>query len=86
MENQKLTQEELQTLTQLQEKSRAITQEFGEISIIRLGVEEREANAKTYLTELRKAERDFGKELSDKYGNGTINLAEGEFIPTPAAE
>lgn len=83
MENKKLSQEELQKLAELQENNRAIVREFGEIALIRLSIEEREANAKTYLSELRKTEQEFGKELSDKYGNGSIDLNAGEFIPAP---
>lgn len=86
MENQKLTQEELQTITELQQKNNAVVSELGQIELTRMAVESRRANAEAYLAELRKEEEEFGKELSDKYGTGSIDLASGEFVPTPEAE
>ena len=86
MENQKLTQEELQQIADLQNKNRAIVSEFGEIELIKLNLEARTENAKKFLTELREEEQTFGKELSEKYGDGTVDLQSGEFVPAPVAE
>ena len=86
MENQKLTQEELQQIADLQNKNRAIVTEFGEIELIMLNIEARTENAKKFLAELRQEEQNFGKELSEKYGDGTVDLQSGEFVPTPKAE
>jgi len=86
MENQKLTQEELQQIATLQEKNRAIVTEFGEIELIKLTLERRVENAKRFLADLREEETTFGKELSDKYGDGTVDLQSGEFVPAPAPE
>ena len=86
MENQKLTQEELQQIADLQNKNRAIVSEFGEIELVKLNVEARVENAKKFLAELREAEQAFGKELSEKYGDGTVDLQSGEFVPAPKQE
>ena len=86
MENTKLSQEELQTIQQLQEKNRAIVMEFGEIELIKLNLERRAENAKKFLADLREEENNFGKELSEKYGDGTVDLSTGEFVPAPTAE
>ena len=86
MENQKLSQEELQQITDLQARNRAIVQEFGEIELVKLSIERRVENAKQYLTDLRQSEADFGKALSEKYGDGTVDLSTGEFVPAPKAE
>ena len=75
MENTKLSQEELQTIQQLQEKNRAIVMEFGEIELIKLNLERRAENAKKFLADLREEENNFGKELSEKYGDGTVDLS-----------
>ena len=85
MENQKLSQEELQQIADLQNRNRAIVQELGEIELVKLNVERRRDNAEAFLAELRQAEADFGKALSEKYGDGTVDLATGEFVPAPAA-
>ena len=86
MENQKLTQEELQKIAELQEKNRAAVMELGEIAMITLNLEKRQEGAEKFIEELRAEEQTFGKELSEKYGNGTINLESGEFVPAPAQE
>lgn len=86
MENTKLSQEEFQQIQALQEKNRAITLEFGEIELIKLNLERRTENAKKFLNSLREEESSFGKELSEKYGDGTVDLTTGEFVPAPAAE
>jgi len=81
MANQKLTQEELQTIAELQQKNNAVVSELGQIELTRMAVEARRANAETYLADLRKEEDEFGKTLSDKYGAGSIDLESGEFVP-----
>lgn len=86
MENQKLTQEELGTIRELQEKNRAVVLEFGEIEIITLNVAKRKENAVKFLEELRTQEQEFGKALSEKYGDGSVDLESGEFIPAPKQE
>ena len=86
MANQKLTQEELQSIAQLQQQSQAIVAELGQIELARMSVEARRANAENFLAELRKAEEDLGKSLSDTYGAGSIDLESGEFVPAPGEE
>ena len=83
MANTKLTQEELQTIAELQQKNNAVVSELGQIELTRMAVEARRANAETYLADLRKEEDKFGKTLSDKYGAGSIDLESGEFVPAP---
>ena len=84
MENQKLSQEELQQIADLQNRNRAIILELGEIELVKLNVERRRDNAEAFLAELRQAEADFGKALSEKYGDGTVDLSTGEFVAAPA--
>ena len=86
MANQKLTQEELQTIAELQQKNNAVVSELGQIELTRMAVEARRANAEAYLADLRKEEDEFGKTLSEKYGAGSIDLESGEFVPAEAAE
>jgi lipopolysaccharide biosynthesis regulator YciM len=86
MENTKLTPEEVAKLQEIQQKNAAIVSELGNLEITKLQMEGRRANAIEFLNSLREEEQTFGKELSDKYGNGSIDLENGEFIPTPTAE
>ena len=76
----KLTDEELQSLQQIQSNNQAIVREFGQIALAELDLDRRRENAETFLENLRKAEADTAKALEDKYGRGNINMETGEFI------
>ena len=83
MENQKLTEQELQKIGELQQKNNAVVSELGQIELIKMNVEARREAAEKFLAELREEEDTLGKELSEKYGSGSINLETGEFVPAP---
>lgn len=82
MEIKKLQQEELQQIKSLQEKNQIIISEFGQIELIKLDVESRIQAAKEYLLELREEEKTLADFLESTYGEGTIDLDKGEFIPS----
>jgi hypothetical protein len=82
MEPIKLTEEELEKLVSLQRKSAGVTQEFGNIEIMKLQVEARKNELVAFYNQVKEDELTFGKELSEKYGDGTINIEKGEFIPS----
>jgi len=84
MENTKLTVEEVEKLQDIQQKNTAVATELGSLEITKLQIEARREEVLRYFTELKQEETTLGKELSDKYGNGSIDLEKGEFIPTPA--
>jgi hypothetical protein len=84
MENTKLTVEEIEKLQDIQQKNAAVATELGNLEITKLQIEARREEVVKYFTELKQEENTFGKELSDKYGNGTIDLEKGEFIPSQA--
>jgi hypothetical protein len=82
MENTKLTVEEVEKLTRIQQDNAAVATELGNLEITKLQIEARRDEVLKYFNELRAEENSFGKELSEKYGNGTIDLEKGEFLPT----
>jgi len=84
MENTKLTVEEVEKLQDIQQKNAAVATELGSLEITKLQIEARREEVLQYFAELKQEETTLGKELSEKYGNGTIDLEKGEFIPTPA--
>ena len=86
MENTKLTPEEVAKLQEIQQKNAAIVSELGNLEITKLQVEARKAEVVEFFNKLKEEEQTFGKELSEKYGNGSIDLEKGEFIPAPSAE
>ena len=86
MKNKKLTSEEIEKLQEIQQKNAAVATELGNLEITKLQLETRKGDVIKFYNDLKEEEQTFGKELSDKYGNGSIDLEKGEFIPGPAAE
>jgi len=83
MENRRLDSEEMQTLRQLQEKAQIIASELGQIEMMRLQFDSRREEIMSLYDEMKEEEIAFGKVLSEKYGDGTINPETGEFITAP---
>jgi len=75
-----LTEEEKTTLKDLQTKTESIVVELGEISIIKIQVENRYETAKSYLTEISNQEKEFTKTLFNKYGKFNLDPQTGEII------
>ena len=86
MEPTKLTSEEVEKLQSIQQKYNAVVTELGNIEFAKINLESRKEEVLTYLSELKTEEQTLGKELSEKYGVGSINLEKGEFTPEPAQE
>jgi hypothetical protein len=77
-----LTEEEKTTLKDLQTKTESIVVELGEISLIKIQIENRYETAKSYLTEISNQEKEFTKNLFDKYGKFNLDPETGEIIIT----
>jgi hypothetical protein len=77
-ENQVLTEEELNSLKQIQNQTQALVMELGEIEMIKLQIEARYQNAKEFLAEVSNLERDFTKSVFEKYGKVNIDPKTGE--------
>jgi predicted metalloenzyme YecM len=82
MENTKLTQEEIQQLKQIQQQTQSLALELGNLEITKIQIENRYDELVEFYNQLKTKENEFGKILSEKYGNGTIDLEKGEFIPS----
>ena len=77
----KLPDEELQLLVSLQAKWNELTKKFGELHFQRKGLEAELQITDEELDLLDQERVDVVKRLQDKYGQGVVNLATGEFIP-----
>ena len=86
MESIKLTVEEVEQLQSIQQKYNAVVTELGNIEFAKINLESRKEEVLTYLSELKSEEQTLGKELSEKYGVGSINLEKGEFTPEATEE
>jgi stress response protein YsnF len=83
MEIKVLTQEEIQQLKNIREQNAQLVEQFGfiEYQLQSLFLQKEELSKN--LKEVKLSEITLGKQLQDKYGDGTINLEKGEFIPNP---
>ena len=79
----KFTEEELKSLQNLQGTYNQITLAMGQLSLSRISLDAQEETLKSTLAETRTKEQDLAKELTEKYGKGTLNVDTGEFTPTP---
>lgn len=73
-----LTEEEKNSLKEIQTKTQALIAELGEIELIKIQLEERHANAKKFLAELGESEKEFTQAVFEKYGKASINPETGE--------
>lgn len=78
---QKFSKEELESLTNLQSKTQDATMRLGQLYLSKIRIEEQEESYLTYMKTLEEEEMKLAKELSDKYGKGSINIETGEFTP-----
>lgn len=82
MANQKLTQEELQQIEGIQKRMQAVKTELGQLGLAEIDLKNRRTNVENYLSETQEIEGQLVKDLEDKYGKGSIDLQNGEFIPS----
>ena len=81
----KFTEEEVQSLQNLQRTYQQITLAFGQLAVSKLALEERDANLKNALADTKNKENELAKSLTEKYGKGSLNIETGEFTPTEEA-
>ena len=82
----KFTEDELKSLQTLQGTYSQITMAMGQLSLSRLSLDAQEESLKTTLAETRTKENELAKELTEKYGKGSLNIDSGEFTPEPVEE
>mgnify|MGYP003336517314 CR=1 FL=1 len=81
-EKKVLTKEEIQSLKDLKVKFDQLVGVIGETEVQIMNLELRRDALKSNLISIQEEEMKLGKELEEKYGNGTISLEKGEFSPT----
>ena len=80
MEKVLLQKEEIDSLLTIQNKQASLLNEFGQLEIqLQTLTLQKETLIKT-LKDLQIKSQKLGKELQQKYGEGTINIESGEFI------
>ncbi len=86
--NKKFTKAELEKIVELREANAGKINQFGQLELELLLAKQRVDSlnqAKIQLQNdyvaLQNQETELVKELNDKYGAGTVDIASGEFIP-----
>jgi stress response protein YsnF len=82
MEKQVLTQEEIQKLTELKSQFNELVSVVGNVEIQLMDLQLKKEQLKFSLQSLQQQEIAIAKELEDKYGQGSISLETGEFLPS----
>lgn len=83
MEKQVLTQEEIQSLKTIQSNQTLLIEQLGLLEYRILVLEKEKQKLKQTLQNQIETEEQIGKQLQQKYGDGSIDLEKGEFIPVP---
>ena len=79
--NKKLTQEEIDNLNNLKKSYAELTSMVGNVEIQIMTLNLQKDQSKNNLFQIQQEEIKLAKELEEKYGNGSISLENGEFIP-----
>ena len=87
-EETKFTKEEMNTISEIQEKYLEIQQKLGQVSLSKLKLEQQVEAINVLEKELlenfkqtQKEEKDFVDNITKKYGDGTLNPESGIFTP-----
>lgn len=78
---QKIEEQDLNNLKQLQKDTDALVYNLGQLAIQKQKMANTESELKKAITMIDKREEELGKQLSDKYGVGTVNIEAGTFTP-----
>lgn len=81
MEKKVLTEEEVSNLKALKQQFKDLTDVVGQIEIQIMNLEIKKDQLKSNLIQIQQQELVLAKELEEKYGDGTISLESGEFLP-----
>ena len=91
MSEVKFTEEEMQKLAQLQQSYQQLQATFGQLKVQKImlddqmsNLEETEISIEEQYKKAQASERDFVKELNEKYGPGTLDPTTGTFTPAPS--
>jgi hypothetical protein len=81
MEKKVLTQEEIQSLKNIQSNQSLLIEQLGLLEYKIQILELEKQKLKQTLQNQLETEEQIGKQLQQKYGDGNIDLEKGEFIP-----
>ena len=77
----KFTQEEINQITELQNKTQSVVFQLGQLKLSEMQLEGRLEQLKQALTGIESEETALADTFSKKYGVGSLNIETGEFTP-----
>lgn len=80
-ENIKLTEEEITSINTLKVRQESLNSELKQIAFTELNISIRKDELKDYLKQNKEIEAQIGQTLMTKYGNGSIDIESGCFVP-----
>ena len=80
-ESNKIEEKDLNTLKQLQADTDKLVYNLGQLYVQKEKLNETENELKKSIKAIEQREEALGKELSSKYGIGTVNIEAGTFTP-----
>lgn len=75
----KVESDELRQATQIRQTFVNLTHEYGKLAFAQRTIDREQKQVEKQFDELLKDEEKFIRELSDKYGTGTLNIETGQF-------
>tara|TARA_R100001079_G_scaffold99919_1_gene64181 strand:+ start:991 stop:1269 length:279 start_codon:yes stop_codon:yes gene_type:complete len=78
----KFTQEELTQVQNIQKSYINVQNQFGQIKLSQIRLDEQEVELEDALKQLQSEEKKFLDGITKKYGQGTLNPETGIFSPT----
>jgi uncharacterized small protein (DUF1192 family) len=85
-EQTKLTEQEVEKITELQNRINTAQAELGRLELTKIDIKDRRDTIESYIRETRSLEMDVAKEIEEKYGKGSINLDQKIFIANKSVE
>ena len=80
-EEAKFTEEELKQVQNIQSKYTDIQNQFGQLKMAQIRLDEQEIELEETLKNIQSKEKKFLDGITEKYGEGTLNPETGEFKP-----
>ena len=81
-EEVKFTEEELKQVQTFQQNYIAVQNQFGQLKLAQLRLDEQEIQLKDSLNKIQNDETKFLDSITKKYGQGNLNPETGVFTPT----
>ena len=78
----KLSQEEIDSIKQLQNQQQSLINQFGQLEYQMQLLELQKDQLVETIGKLQNEEKEIGTNLTEKYGNGTVDLESGMFAKT----